>query len=98
MTTTGTPPLAIDLVSAANFRSAYDAIGADQRLLQERRREIGLSMRLRGATFREVAWVLGLSRSYARDLVVDPTAVARRARTRMVEKRRASAAANTSSG
>jgi AraC-like DNA-binding protein len=96
MTTPGTPPLAIDVISAAAFRTAYDAIGVDQRLLQERRREICAALRQRGATFREVAFVLGVSRSYARDLVTDPAGSARRARSRLVERRRA--AAKKSSG
>ena len=76
--------------NAAAYRRAFDAIRLEHRQLQEQRRKIGLEMRAAGATFREIGSALGISRSYARDLIVDPTAAARRARTRIVEKRRAS--------
>lgn len=76
--------------NAAAYRAAFDAIRQEQSELQEQRRQIGLEMRAGGAPFREIAAALGISRSYARDLIADPTAAARRARTRIVEKRRAS--------
>ena len=73
----------------AAFRAKFDAARDDRAEIQERLRQIGVAMRLAGASFREVGVTLGISRSYGRDLVTDPQGHARRARTRIVEKRRA---------
>ena len=74
---------------AAGYRLAFDEIRGELTALQERRRLLGTDMRRHGCSYREMAFVLQISRSYARDLVTDPTGSARRTRTRIVEQRRA---------
>lgn len=73
---------------AAGYRLAFDEIRGELTALQERRRQIGADMRRHGCSYREMAFVLQISRSYSRDIVTDPQGTARRARTRIVEKRR----------
>ncbi len=77
--------------SAAHCRAQFDEVRGERGALQERLREIGMAMRAVGCSYREMAWALGISRSYARDLVEDPQGTARRARSRIVERRRAAA-------
>lgn len=74
---------------AAEFRREFDEARRERGMIQERLRQIGVSMRLAGCSFREMGLALNISRSYARDLVKDPQGTARRARTRIVERRRA---------
>jgi len=76
---------------AAGYRSAFDEIRGELTALQERRRQIGADMRRHGCSYREIAFILQISRSYSRDIVTDPQGTARRARTRVVEQRRAAA-------
>lgn len=89
MTTPRTLPCVLSPESAAEFRAQFDEIRGERGALQERLRQISLAMRAQGCSYREMAWALSISRSYARDLLVDSTGAARRARTRIVEKRRA---------
>lgn len=89
MTTPRPLPCVLSPESAAEFRAQFDAVRSERCTLQERLRQISLAMRAQGCSYREMAWALSISRSYSRDLVEDPQGTARRARTRIVEKRRA---------
>jgi hypothetical protein len=84
-----TDVLSQDQVAA--FRAEFDQARRERGAIQERLRQIGVQMRLAKCSYREMSLSLGISRSYARDLVKDPQGVARRARTRIVELRRAAA-------
>lgn len=76
---------------AAAFRAEFDEARRARGEIQERLRQLGVEMRQSGCSYRELGFALGISRSYARDLVKDPMGTARRARTRVVELRRAAA-------
>ena len=73
----------------AAFRAEFDQARRERGAIQERLRQLGDEMRQAGCSFREMGLALNISRSYARDLVKDPQGTARRARTRIVERRRA---------